>query len=51
MITSHSPKPEVAIVVTMAVGLYVWVMGVLLAAFGSWIAAGGGALLRYAGFR
>jgi uncharacterized membrane protein YdbT with pleckstrin-like domain len=53
VIARHAPRPEVTIVVTVAaaVGVYVWVMGLLLQAFGSWIAAGGGALLRYAGFR
>ena len=51
MITPHAPRSEVAIVVTAAVGLYLWVMGLLLQAFGTWIASGGEALLRYAGFR
>ena len=51
MIIPHAPRSEVAIVITVAVAVYVWVMGLLLQAFGTWIAAGGGALLRYAGFR
>jgi len=37
--------------VTVMIAVYLWVMRVLLQAFGNWIAAGGGALLRYAGFR
>jgi len=51
MVTRHSPKVDVPVLVTLAVGVYIWVMGVLLIAFGTWIAAGGGAFLRYAGFR
>jgi len=51
VITRHSPGPDVAIIVMLAVAVYVWVMSLLLQAFGTWIAAGGGALLRYAGFR
>jgi len=52
MVTRHrSSRPDVAMVIALAVGVYAWVMGVLLEAFAAWIAAGGSALLRYSGFR
>jgi len=51
VVTHHSPKVDVAVLVMLAVGVYARVTGILLAAFGTWIAAGGDALLRYAGCR
>jgi hypothetical protein len=48
--TNRETDPTVLIIVTTVIVVYPWVMGMLLEMSATWVTAGGGALLRYAGY-
>jgi hypothetical protein len=50
MSTNLDTDSAVLVMITTIVGVYVWVMRLLLEMFAAWVTAGSGALLRYAGY-
>lgn len=50
MSTNRETDSAVLVMITAIVGAYLCVMRLLLEMFAAWVTAGGGALLRYAGY-